>query len=137
MYPLDELKSLDVRPAQAQTSLILSIPNYLLSRQGKSFDYALIYSVDIGVERFEKNVGILRKVTSFRSWKTPWFIWWLYDTTNAIFDDKRNQQSSNVGRKLDIFSEFIMWYRICYMDEINCITPLIVLLKNKRSLYQN
>jgi hypothetical protein len=33
---------------------LLSIPNYLPSRQGKSFDYVLAYPVDITVESRKK-----------------------------------------------------------------------------------
>ena len=38
LYPLDELKAMDARPAQAQASLNMFIPDYLPSRQGKSLD---------------------------------------------------------------------------------------------------
>ena len=41
LYPLDELKAKDARPAQAQVSLNMFIPNYLPSRQGKSLDFEL------------------------------------------------------------------------------------------------
>jgi hypothetical protein len=36
LHPLDELKVMDARPAQAQASLNMFIPDYLPSRQGKS-----------------------------------------------------------------------------------------------------
>jgi len=38
LYPLDELKTMDARPAQTQASLNMFIPDYLPSRQGKSLD---------------------------------------------------------------------------------------------------
>ena len=46
LRPLDDLKSAD---AQAQVSLILSIPNYLPSRQGKSLDYEWVSILDVVV----------------------------------------------------------------------------------------
>jgi hypothetical protein len=51
---------------------MLSIPYYLLFRQGKSLDYVLAYPVVVIVE-ITKNAGTLRKLTSFRSRRTQQF----------------------------------------------------------------
>ena len=56
--------SLRAQTIQAQASLVLSIPNYIPSRQGKSLSYILAYLVDITVEKCnEKAVKPIHRVS--------------------------------------------------------------------------